>query len=1628
MPPKKHLAVSAASNVAKKRKSPPQSSSDGYRPATKRGVKRVKLSDARSIMTQTADSALKNGELDLQSFLKAREFEIKALQNGMQKAKSSLTTRAFQSVPRDMRRRTASHNVKRVPKRLQNKAAREMREDNTPTVRASKREPKNSRGRLRAETAKKLGILAEKKRALKARDPTKAAGVQTRAARPKLRKDMLNDPPKPKSKFRKRQIHKTWLPTHMWHAKRATMTGPKDPLWRFAIPLTPTQKSYRPTHRASVARGAVGWDMSYMSTIGLEGPSLSLEKLLRSVGVVEPGLWDEKATKWRLGKRSWSGWLSREVKDQSILIGPSTILWCPQESRDPCEDIEKEPKKPAMRRVFIRIHPSIFLETWTEVLRLSKLQRPVVHVEDLRFEIGSIEITGPGSTEALLGILHPYHDSDDNQDIHGQTFRTLAGVTNPGSLPLNSILSFPIMDPRLRYPPRPIKLPSVNDEHASFSLLEQLSTWPIDASTGSSALFDRDARFKATRLPSQKSINRRKALAPPGTYPSKVVNDSPIPTMLLTSRASSLAAQGSWTLLVPWKCVLPIWYGLMHYPLSTGGNPRFGGLEEAQQVCFEQGVPWFPSDYPATQAGFAWEAEQRLKRHKDWAKRPKGKRIEWTSLDLGAGRKGEIGRGWACDFEKIIGIEPLPDNDLSNITTTTQDTSKVSEVKTQSKAIEVPIKHMSRKDFTSLISSRDAEPQSTNSVATIRITFLSRGVATPCARIYRLPSSSPSSSDLDLSPPDTQPATTREAWLSLLPQTTNSKPLPKTKGQKLGRIPLDAPLPQRVRLLAQSLLQNPPLQYPADKNGDDHLLVPNEEDLIGFVTTGEFNLAEGKGVAVGSIVRQVKPTLILARPLDFKCCDIKTKSMMHAIVTPMDFSDMIGKEAFMDGLSGAASAFAVVSLAAQVAGGVQKLCNFWETVQDGPRNVSCIVKDLEVVSNVLDDIRQEMLSQNEMPYSRSVAATHGALESCQGRVAALDALIDGFQPGFSTHKRNFKKWAALKASWKGDRLRKFQETLKDVKTTLLLARQNSIARTLGIREHQHRHDLEVLAHGMRLLLTQNDPAMTAMVSRSTIECQEHIDQLKQECHIMSTRVRSSAQNGVRGSTSTSYAPANSAVNPRPDTRLKTLAENMLIVSTSKINFRIESRNIRFEVPFAITNFLGSLLIYNSIYKRASTNLSAENSKVEEGDDETRIGCATQTTVVVHPSWWLSTMGIIWGIQIVLSKSFRGLDCSLRTYFAVPDDSLVFQVCQSGDVAALQELFKSRKASPWDTDSRGYTPLFFAARARQLEICHILINQGADVRARNLMGDAGQTSCREHVDILRLFVDHLDFSDHVNCSGIWGLRRLLMIARCSHISCSHSLDSPLAFLWAFPLLRDDISFKIPAMGRGIAQLLTQAMWLDNVEVLSQIVRAVGDVNSRQILAWFSPAHNLVTSRTGYGIRRTPKSNRFLISQGLDLHLVMDETFEVNQKREHRYDDTPLSRAMRNSESFFLFRELLQDMNISFEDFVEDELRCYPLVRSGWTRTTLLRLFNLEYTPLVMPAITCRTCELSDIATESTWLSLLERLKSMPEAIYNAQEVSLERERKIVDYSDITKIQCCQTTEAHGEEDSMFLFSF
>ncbi|RDA87390.1 hypothetical protein CP532_6975 [Ophiocordyceps camponoti-leonardi (nom. inval.)] len=725
--------------------------------------KRAKVHAARSIPVQPPDAAFKDGELDLQAFVAAHEFEIRALEQSMASSKAVSASRAFQKVPRGLRRRNASHNPKRIPRRLRARARREMIDDNTPTVEARRRKPRTTRARLRAETAKKIALLLARKRRRKLKEGDGAAAAAATAAgasepvnvvvgrkpRPKIRRNQLNEPPRPAAKFRRRQINKTWLPTHAWHAKRARMTDPKNPLWRFAIPVTPNDKVYRLTHRSHGDRGTMLWDMSYMSTVGLYGCVAGVERVLKRVGIDQDSCWNERGRRWRAGTRAWTGLLSREKEGRHRVVCPATVVWktTSQEEGD-------------KRQVYLRVHPSAFLELFNELLRLTRMEKPRMYIEDLRFEIGSLELSGPASTEALLAVLTPFAKDDVPPSKHAGIFSSLDGLTNAATLPAGALLAFCIQDPRLRFPPRRRPFP-VGDDEAQMKLLRTVAEWSADEDPEPSSLFDRDARHRASCLPSQKSIDRRRSAAAAGQLPSITPVDPPIPIMLIASRPTGFHhSQGSWAVLAPWKCIPSLWHSLVRTPLSCGSVPRFGGLSEAIQVCHERGVPWFPADFPGTDAGARWEADQRLSRRRQWLRRPK----------------------------KPTSPAPPPEALLQ-----------------------------------------------------VRLSLLGRGKAQACARIYRLPAPKdslqvPSTASTCL-PPDL-----RSQWLA-----TRDKRSRLSKGGGKTRLSTSSSnMEVRKRILARQLLTE-------EVTNNPHPLIPSSDDLIGFVTSGAFNLVAGNVIAYASL-------------------------------------------------------------------------------------------------------------------------------------------------------------------------------------------------------------------------------------------------------------------------------------------------------------------------------------------------------------------------------------------------------------------------------------------------------------------------------------------------------------------------------------------------------------------------------------------------------------------------------------------------------------------------------------------------------------------------------------------------------------------------------------------------------
>lgn len=700
-----------------------------------------------------------------------------------------------------------------------------MKDDNTPTVVRKKRKL-SSRSQLRAQTAARLRSLSAAK--------SKRSGGKDRAeiqplsdftasksprsaisARPARIKSLPRRDDVTQRKFRKRQRDKTWLPTHMYHVKRAHLTPPSRPLWGFAVPLTPTAKSFRPTHRAASQSGAIAYDMSYMSTLMLRGRLSSLMNVLAAQGVSRrsTGLRKGEYQKWRSGYRAVDTVLhTREAPNN--LIAPATLILQPELAAQSTSSTEQQE-----RSLLIRVHPSAYPQLWTELTRSSKVAKPAVHVHDLRYQLGSIEVRGPGATEALASVLWP-HDLP-GQDIDAKRRQTsidsatvlqrLSGLSGTAVLPAGVVLGLDIQDPRLHHPPRRQKRHDYATEQDQ--ILSLAGEWPYQSLQGTASIFDRQVLYNAsTGLPTQKSIQRRKAAAAPGKYPE--VNsalDPRIPVLLYTSASDvKYKSLSGWTVLLPWKCVLPVWYPLMYVPLSSGNQPRFGGLDQQRNLALEFGCPWFPADFPATKAGYQWELEQRRQSKSAWDRRPKSKRVMWDGLDLGNGVRGEVGSGFACDWERLLHAD---------------EDSAADEPADKTK-LALDLLHLSSLQYQSLLTADTPLISiSKHALICVRVSIINRGVADDRARIYRLPTEKAS----------------RAQWLALRSEAASHQRV-KTSTRLLETVASDAV----QRKLARSLLEPSPV-------GSQRLPCPLEADLIGFVTTGHFDLGAGRGIAIGSL-------------------------------------------------------------------------------------------------------------------------------------------------------------------------------------------------------------------------------------------------------------------------------------------------------------------------------------------------------------------------------------------------------------------------------------------------------------------------------------------------------------------------------------------------------------------------------------------------------------------------------------------------------------------------------------------------------------------------------------------------------------------------------------------------------
>lgn len=532
---------------------------------------------ARVIRSENADPALKDGVLSVPDFVASREFEIKSMELAQLNSKYASSTRVFQSLPRTLRRRAASHNVKRIPKRLRNRALREMNQSLAGASGSSSKPAVRGRKLYRLKMSRKLLKLAAKLRTLRQLPSEGPGTVRERIKslskqiddikkesdshlKPTLNNDMgsfdivgenaLASPP-PGRRYAKRQLRFVWTPTHIWHAKRFHMIKQ----WGFQIPQRPTQKCYRATNRAA-RTGAIAHETLYYGTMVAKTSDVQalVAKLTNKVG-------KPNSKNGKFSAHTYHGWIHAPHKVTKGLV------WCFESS------------------VMVRVHPAVFTEVFTFVQQNSEA------ISDCRYALGSLELAGPRALSCLSRVVHTENGPSSAQWLQIARY-------NCDSVPVGTTFVLGMKDPRFwkhsRRPPVAEPQPSLPDLIISMSNPDSNST--IDASHAAALLSSelRNNSYKDQHTTKQLSDQFQRT-SPLANSVAKFVIDSLASIPIFVTKTAT-----TWCVICPWFWILPLWIKLVLVP-----EVHVGGAKQLHQINYERGHPTFPTDYPFLAQGWS---------------------------------------------------------------------------------------------------------------------------------------------------------------------------------------------------------------------------------------------------------------------------------------------------------------------------------------------------------------------------------------------------------------------------------------------------------------------------------------------------------------------------------------------------------------------------------------------------------------------------------------------------------------------------------------------------------------------------------------------------------------------------------------------------------------------------------------------------------------------------------------------------------------------------------------------------------------------------------------------------------------------------------------------------------------
>ncbi|RIA97121.1 ribonucleases P/MRP protein subunit POP1-domain-containing protein [Glomus cerebriforme] len=668
--------------------------------------KRAKTVVQRTIEIHGFDTSSKKGTkyiprtIDVVDFAEARAFEINAMNDALERANQAKNSRAAQTLPRHLRRRAASHNVKRLPVRLRKKAMDEMESDNTALKKQSRRK------------RRRPGSLS--------------------------------------TEYKRRQGNKKWLETHMWHSKRMKMTDK----WGYKLVEHPNEKSIKASYRASEHLSIIH-DASYFEWIKISGDSSNIISLFKSV--TDPTLPSVGSERYLDGKRQCSTFIYAYLKYPNHLVTPINLIWMPNINTEDNNRyiliwIHPSTFKEALTTLeFAREQMKL-----QDAISIQSLQD-----EFLMFELTGPRSTA--LLQEVLDLYdEPSDPSNDmllkprvNIGAH-KTWKALRDLRTSTSLPPSIVLGLTVLDPRLRFPKKVPPRTNTLSVESERDIQDILANWPENVAY--SDLWSDNVRnaLYASKISDGDLDKRRSKLLVPGQKLLLQPEDSLIPIFLIQrdgnmSTRSVRKTSSSPEFIGGWNIILPAGWGMSFWKSFIFAGAWVGGLRERHNQHFESGISCFPYDFPGTKSFENFYNEQKKIAELEYNKRPPAKRPNFKKL--------QVDSPFEPPFYKLVGIDI--DQKESRDETREKDSMDITEEpKEITPWLLQGIKHIqllenfenSSEEFSQMLytqimqafnargislESGDVSFDLSKALVRVRVEFLARGLPGPNAIIYK---------------------------------------------------------------------------------------------------------------------------------------------------------------------------------------------------------------------------------------------------------------------------------------------------------------------------------------------------------------------------------------------------------------------------------------------------------------------------------------------------------------------------------------------------------------------------------------------------------------------------------------------------------------------------------------------------------------------------------------------------------------------------------------------------------------------------------------------------------------------------------------------------------------------------